>query len=179
MTQPTIHAAPDSIYLLFGKIDIDSAKNITEWIICNNLLDAQDRPEFLTLIINSEGGDLTPAFSIIDMMNYSKIPIHTMGTGEVYSAGLMIFMNGAKGHRSLTKNALVLSHMFSAEAQGKYHELQSAQNEFYLINERMMDHYIKCSGLTKTKVKKELLPHEDIFFSAEQAIKLGLCDKIV
>lgn len=168
-----------STYLLFHEIDIESAENVVEWILENNSLDDSIKHKYLTLIINSEGGNLTSAFCIIDMMNLSNIPIKTLGTGEIMSAGLMIFMNGAKSHRVLTKNTSILSHGFSAGSQGKYHDLKAIQKEFTMVNDRMLNHYIKCTGLPKLKVEKHLLNSDDFYMSPSEALSYGICDEVV
>ena len=43
----------------------------------------------------------------------------------------------------------------------------------------MMDHYKKCTGLSEKKIREILLPAEDVWLSALEAIKYGIADKIV
>jgi ATP-dependent protease ClpP protease subunit len=35
-----------------------------------------------------------------------------------------------------------------------------------------------CTGLTEEEIKKTLLPPHDVYLSAEEALKLGICDHI-
>ena len=42
----------------------------------------------------------------------------------------------------------------------------------------MLTHYKKCTGLTEKKIREFLLPAEDVWLSANQAKKLGLCDSV-
>jgi ATP-dependent protease ClpP protease subunit len=42
----------------------------------------------------------------------------------------------------------------------------------------MIAHYRKCTGLTEKKIREVLLPPEDRWLSAEEAIKYGIADKI-
>jgi len=163
-------------HLLFNDIDNESAENVVDWIFSANT--SQNKHEFLSLVICSEGGDLQSAFAIIDTMKGSSIPIHTIGLGGVASAGLMIFMAGKKGERTLTPNTSVMSHRFSASGGGKTHELIALAKEFGLTEKRMVKHYISCTGMTEEKVKSILLPHEDVFLTADEALEYGLCDKV-
>ena len=43
----------------------------------------------------------------------------------------------------------------------------------------MMDHYKKCTGLSEKKIREILLPAEDVWLSAQEAVKYGIADKIV
>jgi ATP-dependent Clp protease protease subunit len=164
------------IFYLFNKIDSNSARDVVEWIINANIADV--RPEYLTLIICSDGGELASAFAIIDMMNSSNIPIRTIAIGEVQSSAFMIFMAGEKGNRMIKPNTSVLSHRFSAGSEGKFHDLTAQHKEFELLNERMITHYIKCTGKNRKFVEQFLLPHSDVYLTADEAVKLHCADKV-
>ena len=129
-------------YLAEGFTD-SSCKPIVNWIIEKNLLPDSERPNNLTLIINSPGGSVHAAFAVIDTMKGSAIPVHTVGLGLIASCGLLTFMAGAKGHRTLTPNTSILSHQYSWGSGGKEHELFARVKEFELSTERMLEHYKK------------------------------------
>lgn len=164
-------------FLLMKEIDQDSCSEVIRWIIEENLA-RRGRKKQLTLIIHSEGGDLQAAFAVIDTMMGSAIPVRTVGLGMIASAGLCIFIAGAKGHRILTPNTSVLSHQFSWHSEGKEHELFAAMKEFNLTRERMLYHYKHCTGLPDDKIREFLLPPQDVWLSAQEALGLGLCDQI-
>ena len=90
----------------------------------------------------------------------------------------MIFIAGEPGHRILTPNTSILSHQYSWGTYGKEHELFSTVKEYELTTERMVNHYKKCTGLSEKKVREHLLPPQDIWLSANQAKKLGICDSV-
>ena len=129
-------------------------------------------------IICSPGGDLSAAFALIDVMRGSSIPIKTTGLGMIASAGLLIFMSGEKGKRLLTPNTSILSHQFSWGSFGKEHELFAAVKEFDLTTKRMIKHYKKCTGLSDKDIRQYLLPPQDVWLSAPEALKLGICDNV-
>lgn len=165
------------IFFLCGGFNNETAKNVVTWILESNFRKDRDY-DHLTLIINSPGGAVNAAFSIIDSMNGSKLPVHTVGLGMVGSCGLLTFMNGAKGHRTLTPNTSILSHQWSWGAFGKEHELIAVTKEYDLTTKRMIDHYRKCTGMSDEVIRAKLLPPQDIWLSAEEARALGLCDTI-
>jgi ATP-dependent Clp protease protease subunit len=165
-----------SFFLLMEEISLNSTKQAVEWIFDCNF--GEERPELLNLIICSPGGDLNAAFALIDTMRGSAIPIRTIGLGQIASAGLMIFIAGEKGKRVLTPNTSILSHQYSWGAFGKEHELFATVKEFDLTTKKMIAHYKKCTGLTEAKIREILLPPQDIWLSAPEAKKHGLCDDV-
>lgn len=165
-----------SFYILMEDINLASVKTAIEWIFESNF--TEERPELLNLLITSPGGDLNAAFALIDVMRGSAIPVRTIGLGQIASAGLMIFIAGAKGQRVLTPNTSILSHQYTWGAVGKEHELFATVKEFDLTTKKMIQHYRKCTGLNEKKIRETLLPPQDIWLSPEEAKELGLCDSV-
>ncbi len=171
-------ALPDhGIYVLMNSIDDETVKPVIEWLLHENYVRKKKHKELL-LMICSAGGDLETAFALIDVMTSSNIPIKTVGLGSVASCGLMIFLAGARGRRILTPNTSILSHQFSWGSSGKAHELFATIKEFQLVEQRMLEHYKKCTGLDDDKIKQVLLPPQDVYLSAQEALDLGICDHV-
>lgn len=150
-----------------------------QWIIEMNLLPKTMQPKELTFVINSPGGSVHAAFALIDTMKGSKIPIRTVGLGLIASCGILTFMAGTKGRRVITPNTSILSHQYSWGSRGKEHELFATMREFELSSERMLEHYKKCTGLNEKKIREILLPPQDVWLSADEAVKYGIADEIV
>lgn len=163
-------------HLLFGEIDEESARETCEWLLEASFSD--DAPSTLTLVINSPGGSLAGGFAITDMIRASQLKVRTVGVGQIQSAGLLIFMAGTKGERVLTPNTTIMSHQYSWGSGGKHHELIAATKEFKLTHERMLEHYKLHTNLREKEISRILLPAEDVFLSAEEALKYGICDRI-
>ena len=164
------------IFLLMDEISDSTCKDVITFIISKNLV--KPYPKYLQLIINSTGGDLQAGFALIDTMKGSAIPVHTVGLGCVASAAVLIFIAGVKGKRTLTPNTSILSHQYSWGTYGKEHELIATTREYELTTQRMLKHYKKCTGLTEKRIREHLLPPQDVWLSAAEAKKLGLCDSI-
>lgn len=166
----------EGIYLLMDDISTASCRDAINWIFeCNFSEKPLDK---LTLIICSPGGDLNAAFALIDVMRGSSIPVSTIGLGQIASAGLLIFIAGEKGKRILTPNTSILSHQYAWGSFGKEHELFAQVKEFDLTTKRMIAHYKKCTGLSETEIRDTLLPPQDVWLSAVEAKKLGICDHV-
>ena len=159
--------------------DSQTTKPVIQAIIEKNLMPDSQRPKELTLVVNSPGGQVHSAFALIDTMKGSAIPVKTVGLGMIASCGLLTFMSGHKGRRVITPNTSILSHQYSWGSGGKEHELFARVREFELSTARMLEHYKKCTGLSEKKVRDILLPPEDRWLSAKEAVKYGIADKIV
>ena len=160
-----------------GDVTQDTMKPLIDWIIAENFNKKKKHKE-LTLAICSPGGDLNACFALVDIMKGSKIPIRTIGMGMIASCGLLMFISGEKGRRILTPNTSILSHQYSWGSFGKEHELFAMVKEYDLTTDRMVNHYKKCTGLSEEEIREYLLPPHDVWLSAKEAKKLGLCDSI-
>ncbi len=167
-----------SFFLLFGEIEEGIAKDVCGWILSENFSSPDEKPEVLNLFINSPGGSLHDAMAIIAVMRGSQIPVRTVALGMVASAGLMISMAGAKGHRCMVESCSVMSHSWSGFAQGSSHELMNLTKEHNLTTDRMRDHYKLCTGLSDDQIAKCLLPAKDVYLTPKEALKYGICDTI-
>ena len=181
ITSSTLNEVPSlesHHYYLFNKdFTADTTGDLIKFILERNL--APKKPKQIKILINSPGGEVDSAFALIDTIKGSPIPIHTFGLGSIASCGLLTFISGEKGKRFITKNTSILSHQYSWGSHGKEHELFAAVKEFELTSSRIIDHYKKCTGLDEKKIREYLLPPEDRWLSAKEAVKLGIADSIV
>ena len=164
------------ISIFMGDVKSETISPIVDWILAANL--SKKPHKELTLGICSPGGDLNACFALLDVMMGSKIPIRTIGMGMIASCGLLMFITGTKGTRILTPNTSILSHQYTWGSYGKEHELFATVKEFELTTERMINHYKKCTGLSDKAIREKLLPPHDVWLDANQAKRLGICDRI-
>jgi ATP-dependent Clp protease, protease subunit len=165
------------IMVLMDEINHETVKPVIEWILHENHVRKKKHKELL-LMICSDGGSIAEAFALIDVMRSSRIPVKTVGLGSIASCGLLIFMAGATGRRVLTPNTSILSHQFSWESEGKSHELFATIKEFELTQKRMVTLYRDATGLEDDVIRKVLLPPQDVWLSAEEALQYHICDAI-
>lgn len=165
------------MYVFMDEVTHETIKPIIEWILVENHVVKKKKKELL-LMICSEGGDLQTAFALIDVMTASTIPVKTVGLGQIASAGLCIFIAGAKGRRVLTPNTSILSHQYSWGSDGKAHELFAQVKEYELTFQRMLELYRDATGLDDEAIRKYLLPPQDVWLSSAEALTLGICDYV-
>ncbi len=161
--------------LLSGRIDQVSITKASEDIL---LLNQQQKVKSINLIINSCGGYVADGFQLVDIMEYSSIPVHTTGLGMCASMGLIILCAGASGKRTITKNTRMLSHQFTGGSYGKYHELVAAREEEDQLHKMIINHYKKHTDLTVKQIKSWLLPAGDVWLTPAEAKEYGLIDNI-
>ena len=174
-TEPEQNPIETSTHFLTGSVDGMSVEPIIKWIIHANMNKLEGK---LTLHINSEGGELSDAFGLIDVMKSSKIPISTIGIGNIMSSAFLILGAGTKGDRWVGKNTSIMIHQFSHEIIGKYHDMKSYNREIENTNDRMTRILSECSNLTEKEVKSKFLKPTDIWMTAEELIQFGVVDHI-
>ncbi|MFH1537316.1 MAG: ATP-dependent Clp protease proteolytic subunit [bacterium] len=164
------------IIFISGEIDDDESEKVCVAIVEAN---HANRIEAIQLIVNSSGGSVAAGFAIIDIMEWSRIPIYTTGLGRVSSMGLLIFMAGQNGHRVITENTSMLSHRFWGFASGSHSDLIAYRKEEDLIHERIIRHYLTYTAMkTKEELEKTLLRECDTWLTPDEAVKYGIVDKV-
>lgn len=162
-------------HLMFQGVNEESMEEAVEFILEANLNKSHKE---LTLIVNSGGGSCYDGFALIDIMGGSKIPVNTVGIGCIASMGVSIFIAGAKGNRVLTPNTTIMCHQWAGGQWGKEHELVAAIKGNEQMTEKLLGHYAKHTGMTTKKAREVFFPAHDVWLTAKDAKKLGLCDVI-
>lgn len=175
---PKVGRDSQGVQLLFGEINNEVAAIACAWILESNMLEPEERPKSMVLLINSEGGELAAAFSVIECMRGSKIPVQTVALGNVCSAGLLIFMNGQKGTRTVTPTCSIMSHNYSTGIIGNHHELLAIQKELNYTHRRILDTYKRCTGLSEKVITEQLIGNQDNWLSPKEAIEFNMADRI-
>jgi ATP-dependent Clp protease protease subunit len=166
----------------FGIIYISGAiDGGTSESVCKDIIEYNIRAEVnqIQMVINSPGGSCPAGFSIIDIMEWSRIPIYTTGIGIIASMALLVFMTGEKGRRVITPRTSILSHRFSAFSVGSHSQLIAGRKAEDLEHERILQHYLAYSNIKDTaELEKYLLRDVDTWLTPEEAIQHGIADRI-
>jgi ATP-dependent Clp protease protease subunit len=165
------------LHYLSGDIDEYNVNETIKWIIYENLIPEDGK--ILTILINSYGGELSQAFALIDMMKNSKYPIRTIGIGAVMSAAFLIFASGKKGERFISRNASIMCHQYSTNAEGKHHDMKAYEKEMKLTDERMLAVLKQSTNLSLKTIRAKLLPESDVWMDAQELIDLGIADSFL
>lgn len=148
-------------------------------ILRYNRLDKDVKPEErtpITLYLNTDGGLLYSANSLISLIENSITPVHTVNLGRCLSAGFLIFIAGKK--RYSLDNAIFLLHEGQngdINATGKYFDRASFEKN--VIEKKVKDYVLEKTAITLKMYDKNY--RTEWYMSAEKARELEVCDYIV
>lgn len=169
-----------SIYIS-TEITEELATSVFEMIKFWNIVDSkEDIPKEerhpINIYINSPGGSLEGALSIIGAIDTSTTPVHTYTIGIGFSGGFLIGISGHK--RYGYKNSCYCFHEGSIEESGG--DMHKFFQRVDFIKRRI--ELLKKITIEKTKISEsEYERHfkDDWFMDAEQALNYGVIDEIV
>ena len=73
----------------------------------------------------------------------------------------------------------MLSHRYSSMTWGNHSQLLATRKEQDLEHDRIVDHYLRYSGIqSKKELEKYLLRDVDTWLAPEEAVKFGLVDLV-
>jgi len=158
--------------LLYDIITNESSDIIVTKIKAMNILDDK-KP--ITIEINSPGGEVSCGFSIINAIEHSKAPIHTIISGETCSMSALIFITGKR--RKMYANSYIMFHPLS-EGQCDYLQYIKDRVKFLTQLEKNMDNL--CKKYTKlTNLDMHKMNAGELWLTAEEALRKKVCDEII
>ncbi len=133
------------------------------------------KPPPIKIYINSDGGEIFSAFTSVDRIKSSKVPVNTYVEGIVASAASLISISGHK--RFINKNAVMLVHQLRSWCGGTHENIKDEAKNLELLSDKIKKIYLENTKF-KEKDLEEMLKH-DIYLSAEECLKYGLVDVII
>lgn len=134
-----------------------------------------ENPNPIFIFINTDGGELHAAFSIISAIEASTTPVYTINLGKAFSAGFLILISGHK--RFGMAYADYLFHEGANCAAGDAHKV--IQSVTYYEKELQR---IKDIVLDNTCISEELYEEhkkDDWWFGTYEAIDYNVIDKVI
>ena len=164
----------ERIIFLTGQIYDEMAS-----LICAQLLflESEDSSKDISMYINSPGGVVTSALSILDTMRYIKCDVSTLCIGQACSAGSLLLCSGTKGKRYSLPNSRIMVHQPSGGAQGQATDIEIHAKEILNIRARLNKIYADNTGLEIEQIERMM--ERDNFMSADDAVKYKLIDKVI
>lgn len=140
-------------------------------------LQVLDKPDtLLTVYLHTPGGYINSGFAIYDMLRAAEARIRIVGTGSIYSMGVVILQAGDE--RLLTEHASLLLHPASVEG--------IKETDLGVIALELADHQRndrRTGGLLAERMGISLKQFQqrykkNHYFSAPESVALGLADSI-
>ena len=164
----------ERIIFLTGQINDNVASLVTAQLL---FLEAEDPKKEIYLYINSPGGLVTAGLGIYDTMQYVKPNISTLCIGQAASMGSFLLAAGTKGKRFSLPNSRIMVHQPSGGYQGQVTDIEIQTNEIKRAKLKLNEIYSKHTGKKISEISS--IMERDKYFSADEAIKFGLIDKVV
>lgn len=164
--------------LIYGEVNAEMALRV---MLLLRKFDQDDPDEPIYLYINSPGGNVSDGLMIVDNMDLVHAPVYTVVVGLAASMGAVIATAGEKGHRYILANSQLMIHqpwnninggagIKQSDMAAMAKELTNTRNKL----ERVMQRNANVS-LEEIHNACEL----DNFLDPDEAIAMGLCDKVI
>ena len=133
----------------------------------------------VTILLNSGGGDVVETLALIDYfgtLDGMGIKVNIVTRGIAMSAAALLLAAGT-GYRAASKHSKIMVHQLSSFAAGKLSDLKSNAKFAEQLEDDCNNIMAKCTN--KDKMWWEQSQQTDYFLTAEDALKLGIIDKII
>ena len=164
----------ERIIFLTGPIDDNIASLICAQIL---FLESENPKKEISFYINSPGGIVWSGLAIYDTMQYVSSKIMTICIGQAASAGSLLLTAGEKNMRFSLPNSRIMVHQPSGGYQGQVTDIEIQTNEIKKTKVKLNEIYSKHTGKNIKEISS--IMERDKYFSADEAIKFGLIDKVI
>ena len=177
-----VKANGNHIYL-YSEIDRKSAYDVNNYIrtlsneilAIHNTMTMTEESTPIYLHINSYGGSIFDALSIIDTIQNCKVPVYSIIEGCAASAATLISVCCTK--RFMTKYSYMLIHELRSGIWGKYSEIEEEYENLTSIMETLIEIYKNNTSIKSEKQLKNLLK-KDSWWNSGICLKKGLVDEL-
>lgn len=165
----------DRIVFLSGDVTEHSITNVQAQLI--GLANVSNLP--ITLVVSTYGGSVDEMFSLYDTFRLIKAPVHTVALGKVMSAGVLLLAAGSKGKRLIGRHARIMIHPVSAGSGGNVFEVRNDVEEQERLQNLMVQALERETKMKRPTIDGFMKAGHDCYITAEEAIKLGIVDKLI
>ena len=172
----------DTNIFLFGEINGKSSVELIADLLtlAQELEDNEIDKPYITLYVNTEGGEIYEMYAIQDTIDHIKkrgIIVQTVGIGQVMSAGLILLACGTKGQRYIGKRTRLMFHEVTNGVSGTFDHIKTEFSETEYLQNQYIESIVALTKKSTTFYKKLLQKKNNQYFTAEQAIEWGLADR--
>lgn len=131
------------------------------------------------MVVSTYGGSVDEMFSLYDAIKFLPCPVHTIALGKVMSAGVLLLAAGTKGKRLIGRSARIMMHPVSGGMYGNVFEILNETNEHQRLHDLMIGALERETKMKRTEIQKIMKAGHDYYITADEAIKLGIVDRMV
>lgn len=163
------------IISISGHIESETADLVVGQLL---FLEAQDQYADIYMYINSPGGSVIAGNSILDVMDYIKCDVFTIGLGQCDSMAAVLLSNGTPGKRLCFERTEIMIHQVkSSFISGQAADIKLRAERIDEMNNALIATLAK--NCNKSVREMEQYTDRDYFMSSAQALNFGLVDEII
>lgn len=140
-------------------------------------LEQVDENAEIRLYLNTPGGQPYSVFGVADAIKSVKPPVSTVGLGTAYSYSSILLGAGTKGRRFATKNCRIMMTMPMGGSEGSHFAIERTVQELNALYQMQLCYFKNFTDLSWQQL--EDLTVRDTFLTPEEAVDIGLVDKII
>ncbi len=164
----------DRVVFIGQEIESAFANSIVQQLL---VLQSMDAKKPITVYINSPGGSIVDGMAIYDMIRRSSCPVHAVVAGMAASMGAVILSGCTKGERGILPHGEVLLHQPLGGARGQATDVEISANRIIKMKRTLLELLAANTGHPVAKLEEDC--DRDYWLDAEDAVKYGICDKIL
>jgi len=164
----------DRIIFVPGEIQAEMANTIIAQLL---FLEKEDPKADIQMFINSQGGVIHAGYAILDTMNYISCEVSTIAVGLAASFATILLAGGKKGKRFSLPNSTIHIHQPLGGVQGQASDIAIEAEEILKEKKKLFTMLSSFTGQKYETIEKDA--DRDKYFSAEEAMKYGIIDKVV
>lgn len=162
------------VLLLDRELEQDNGAQLCAGLL---LLAAEDPRSDITLLISSPGGLVPAMLAIGDLIDLVPCDVRTVGLGMAYSAGQYLLTHGTPGKRGIVPHGRVLMHQGSAGFGGSAADIEIQAEDLRANRDLLIDITAQRTGQSRETIARD--SERDRFWSAEDAVAYGFCDRVI
>lgn len=136
-----------------------------------------DKPDAITVHINSVGGEVNEGWAIHDFLRTQGVPVTTINEGYCASMATIIHLAGDADKRLMLENAKYMIHNPWTYAAGNASELTEAIQHLLKEEARMAAFYTKATGLSFQDITEMMAVETEMV--ASECLKQNFISKII
>lgn len=131
----------------------------------------------IQILLSTYGGSVYDGLSLYDAIKNSKTDVDITCFGKIMSMGIVILLSAKT--RKAYRNTTFMIHELSSIALGKLADMEESIDEAKRINRVLFDIIEKETKITHSWLKDIYNKRKDWFFTAEEALEIGLITEII
>lgn len=142
-------------------------------------LAGKDRNAPIRIFINSRGGEINAGLLIYDIIQTCPAELELYCMGKAYSMAGVLLASGKRGSRCILPHGEVMLHepLLGNLVHGNSSSIKSISDSLLETKRQMNEILAKHTGRDEKEIEEAT--RYDHFFTAQESVEFGLCDRIV